>query len=82
MDKEVRKVTFFQKAGKLSYRKQSIGKFIAKLKNAHFPHFKSSGQKKYPARLAEPCGVGLVFISTNILLRGLYLYFQLKGLEI
>ena len=52
------------------------------LKNAHFPHFKSSGQKKYPARLAEPCGVGLVFISTNILLRGLYLYFQLKGLEI
>lgn len=38
--------------------------------------------KKYPARLVEPYGAGLVFISTNILLRGLYLRFQLKGLEI
>ena len=37
-------MTFFQKAGKLSYRKQSIGKFIAKLKNAHFPHFQLAGQ--------------------------------------
>lgn len=38
--------------------------------------------KKYPARLAEPYGVGFVFISTNILLRGQYLRFQLKRLEI
>ena len=38
--------------------------------------------KKYPARLAEPYGAGLVFISTNILLRGLYLRFQSRGLEI
>ena len=40
------------------------------------------GKKKYPARLVEPYGAGLVFISTNILLRGLYLRFQSKGLEI
>ena len=39
MGMEVRKVAFFQKVGKLSYRKHSIEKFIAKLKNAHFPHF-------------------------------------------
>ena len=38
--------------------------------------------KKHPARLAEPYGVGLVFISTNILLRGLHLRFQLKELGI
>jgi hypothetical protein len=32
--------------------------------------------KKYPARLIEPYGAGLVFISTNILLQGLYLHSQ------
>lgn len=31
--------------------------------------------KRNPARLVEPYGAGLVFISTNILLQGLYLHF-------
>ncbi len=38
--------------------------------------------KKHPARLIEPYGAWLVFISTNILLQGLYLHSQSKGLEI
>lgn len=51
-------------------------------KSPHRGQKSPTGQKKYPARLAEPYGAGLVFISTNILLRGLYLRFQSRGLEI
>ena len=51
-------------------------------KSPHRGQKSPTGQKNTPQGWLNLTGRGLIFISTNILLRGLYLRFQSRGLEI